>query len=157
MNSAPKSCVYSQAEHWRVGTIARQPHLHRDTVTRVLSAASVVVRAHPRARQIDLHLPFITETPATPSLEGQPPASSCSKSEVATREAARTPRHPLASLRPRREPPRPTCACAPLPGEQAQVDWAHFGHRRIGRAERPLTAFVMSVKFPAWHLSRTSA
>ena len=26
-----------QAEHWRVGTIARQLHLHRDTVTRVLA------------------------------------------------------------------------------------------------------------------------
>ena len=32
-----------QAEHWRVGTIARQLHLHRDTVTRVLAGASVVV------------------------------------------------------------------------------------------------------------------
>ena len=30
-----------------------------------------------------------------------------------------------------------------LPGEQAQVDWAHFGHLQIGRARRPLMAFVM--------------
>ena len=30
-----------------------------------------------------------------------------------------------------------------LPGEQAQVDWGHFGHLRIGRARRPLMAFVM--------------
>ena len=30
-----------------------------------------------------------------------------------------------------------------LPGEQAQVDWAHFGKVRIGRAERPLMGFVM--------------
>ena len=30
-----------------------------------------------------------------------------------------------------------------LPGEQAQVDWAHFGHLEIGRARRPLMAFVM--------------
>lgn len=52
-----------QAEHWRVGTIARQLHLHRDTVTRVLAGASVVVvSVRPRARQIDLYLPFIHET-----------------------------------------------------------------------------------------------
>ena len=24
-----------------------------------------------------------------------------------------------------------------LPGEQAQVDWGHFGHLQIGRARRP--------------------
>ena len=30
-----------------------------------------------------------------------------------------------------------------LPGEQAQVDWGHFGHLEIGRARRPLMAFVM--------------
>ena len=32
-----------------------------------------------------------------------------------------------------------------LPGEQAQVDWAHFGHLQIGRAKRPLMAFVMAL------------
>ncbi len=30
-----------------------------------------------------------------------------------------------------------------LPGEQSQVDWAHFGHVQIGRATRALMAFVM--------------
>ena len=30
-----------------------------------------------------------------------------------------------------------------LPREQAQVDWGHFGHQQIGRARRPLMAFVM--------------
>ena len=52
-----------QAEHWRVGTIATQLHLHRDTVTRVLAGASVLVlSARPRPRQIDVYLPFIRET-----------------------------------------------------------------------------------------------
>jgi transposase len=27
------------------------------------------------------------------------------------------------------------------PGEQAQVDWGHFGHVRVGSAQRPLSAF----------------
>ena len=30
-----------------------------------------------------------------------------------------------------------------LPGEQGQLDWGHFGHLQIGRARRPLMAFVM--------------
>ena len=30
-----------------------------------------------------------------------------------------------------------------LPGEQGQVDWGHFGHLEIGRARRPLMAFVV--------------
>jgi hypothetical protein len=34
-----------------------------------------------------------------------------------------------------------------LPGEQAQVDWGHFGHLVIGRARRPLMAFVMVLSY----------
>ena len=34
-----------------------------------------------------------------------------------------------------------------LPGEQAQVDWGHFGHIEIGRAKRPLMAFVMVLSY----------
>jgi transposase len=34
-----------------------------------------------------------------------------------------------------------------LPGEQGQVDWAYFGKHTVGRAERPLWAFVMVLSF----------
>jgi transposase len=34
-----------------------------------------------------------------------------------------------------------------LPGEQAQVDWGHFGHLTIGQARRPLMAFVMVLSY----------
>ena len=34
-----------------------------------------------------------------------------------------------------------------LPAEQAQVDWGHFGHLQIGRARRPLMAFVMVLSY----------
>src|SRR5208283_1840930 len=34
-----------------------------------------------------------------------------------------------------------------LPGEQAQVDWGHFSHLVIGRARRPLMAFVMVLSY----------
>ena len=34
-----------------------------------------------------------------------------------------------------------------LPGDQAQVDWAHFGKLSVGRAERALWALVMVLSF----------
>ena len=34
-----------------------------------------------------------------------------------------------------------------LPGEQAQVDWAHFGAVKVGRAERKLSCFVMTLSY----------
>ena len=34
-----------------------------------------------------------------------------------------------------------------LPGEQGQVDWAHFGRLQVGRAQRPLMAFVMVLSY----------
>jgi transposase len=135
-----------QAEHWRVGTIARQLHLHRDTVTRVLSAASVVlVPTQPRARQIDLYLPFITETLSKyPSLRA-------SRLHVMVQERGYSGssshfRHLVASLRPRRTP-EAYLRLRTLPGEQAQVDWAHFGHIKVGKADRPLMAFVITLSY----------
>ena len=50
-----------------------------------------------------------------------------------------------------RERPRPVAEAylrlKTLPGEQAQVDWAHFGRVRIGRAERRLMGFVMVLSY----------
>ena len=46
-------------------------------------------------------------------------------------------RHRIAQLRPRR-PREAYLRLRTLAGEQAQVDWAHFGKLTIGRAERPL-------------------
>ncbi len=42
------------AEHWRVGTIARQLHLHRDTVRRVLAISCVLraLSAHPKPSKV---------------------------------------------------------------------------------------------------------
>jgi len=34
-----------------------------------------------------------------------------------------------------------------FPGEQAQVDWAHFGHVTVGRARRALSCFVMTLSY----------
>ena len=51
-------------------------------------------------------------------------------------------RQRIAELRPR-PVPEAYLRLKTLPGEQAQVDWGHFGHHEIGHAKRPLMAFVM--------------
>jgi hypothetical protein len=49
-------------EKWRYGTIARQLHLHRGTVQRVLAQAGLPrVGAVLRPSQIDAYLPFISD------------------------------------------------------------------------------------------------
>ena len=54
---------YYHAERWRIGTIAVQLGLHRDTVARVLAQAGLP-RHGPvqRASAIDPYLPFIHDT-----------------------------------------------------------------------------------------------
>ena len=54
---------YYHAERWRVGTIATQLQLHRDTVARVLCQAGLPLMGPVRrASGIDPYLPFIRET-----------------------------------------------------------------------------------------------
>jgi hypothetical protein len=55
-------------------------------------------------------------------------------------------RHLIACLRPRPKA-EAFLRLRTLPGERAQVDWAHFGHLVIGRAPRPLMAFVMVLSY----------
>jgi transposase/phosphoglycolate phosphatase-like HAD superfamily hydrolase len=55
-------------------------------------------------------------------------------------------RHRVALLRPRR-PAEAYLRLRTLAGEQMQCDWGHFGHLQIGRARRPLMAFVMVLSY----------
>jgi len=134
------------AEHWRVGTIARQLRLHRDTVRRVLAISSVL-RTPPSAqpRLIDKFVPFIKETLA------KFPTLAASRLYIMVQERGYDGgsshfRHLVAPLR-----PRPVAEAylrlRTLPAEQAQVDWAHMGHVVVGRAKRPLMAFVMVLSY----------
>ena len=53
---------YYHVEKWRVGTIARQLHVHYGTVTRVLAQAGLPRTSPPARRsQVDPFLPFILE------------------------------------------------------------------------------------------------
>jgi len=133
-------------EHWRVGTIARQLHLHHATVRRVLAQAGKATAVAPlRTSRIDPYRPFIEQT-----LRSYPTLSAA-RLYVMVRErgyegCASHFRHHVAGMR-----PRPAAEAflrlRTLPAEQAQMDWAHMGHLQIGRARRPLMAFVMVLSY----------
>jgi len=133
---------YFHVEQWRVGTIARQLGVHHATVDRVLSQAGLpkVERPH-RPSLIDPYLPFVLKT-----LE-QYPRLTAARLYAMVRErgyrgGADHFRHLIAHYRPRPQP-EAYLRLKTLPGEQAQVDWGHFGKVTIGNAERTLMAFVM--------------
>ena len=132
---------YHHAERWPIGTIASQLHLHRDSVARVLAQAGLptlsLVR---RPSAIDPYLPFILETLT------QFPRLRASRlyAMVKDRGYPGRPdhfRHLIARHRPRQKA-EAYLRLRTLPGEQMQVDWGHFGHLDVGRARRPLMAFV---------------
>jgi transposase len=132
---------YYHAERWRVGTIATQLQLHRDTVARVLCQAGLPLMGPVRrASAIDPYLPFIRET-----LE-QFPTLTASRlyGMVQSRGYIGRPdhfRHLIARHRPRRRT-EAYLRLRTLPSEQCQIDWGHFGHIQIGHARRPLMGFV---------------
>ena len=133
---------YYHAEKWTVGTIARQLHVHHSVVRRVLAQAGLPrIGAARRPSPIDAYLPLIRET-----LEKFPTLTASRLFTMAHERGYRgSPdhfRHLVAEHRPRR-PAEAYLRLRSLPGEQAQVDWGHFGHLQIGRARRPLMAFVM--------------
>ena len=133
---------YHFVELWGPHTIAAQLGIHHSVVDRVLSQAGMPKAERARAASIiDPYLPFLIETLAQyPKLtatrlyamaqqRGYPGGSSHFRSHVA-------------QLRPRK-PSEAYLRLRTLPGEQGQVDWGHFNYVQIGRAKRPLMAFVM--------------
>lgn len=130
------------AERWPVGTIARQLGIHHSVVRRVLGQAGVTAGRHQaRPSKVDPYVPFIIET-----LEKWPKLQASRIYEmVKARGYPGQPDH-FRSIVARFRPRRPAEAYArlrTLPGEQAQVDWGHFGKITVGQAERHLMAFVM--------------
>lgn len=133
---------YHHVEKWPIGTIAKHLRVHHGSVERVLRQAGLPRSSTPlRPSRIDPYLPFIRQT-----LE-KFPALTASRlyGMVKERGYIGSPdhfRHLVSHHR-----PRPAAEAylrlVTLPGEQAQVDWGHFGHIEIGRARRPLMAFVM--------------
>ena len=133
-------------ERWPVGTIASQLGRHHDTVERVLAHGGLpVAKQVVRTRLVDSFVPFIKDTLAKyPRLR-----SSRLYAMVVARGYGGSKsgfRAIVSRLRPRRQA-EAYLRRAVLAGEEAQVDWAHFGKITVGRAQRDLFAFVMVLSF----------
>jgi transposase len=134
------------AENWPVNTVAAQLGVHHTVVERVRDRAGLPRPARPpRPSLVDPFVPFITQT-----LEKYPRLCA-SRLYQMVRERGYTGspdhfRHMVARHRPRR-PAEAYLRLRTLPGEQAQVDWGHFGKVRVGLGERALMAFVMVLSY----------
>jgi transposase len=133
-------------ERWPIGTIASQLELHHTTVQRVLRQTGLEPKVvAPRPSVVDPFVPFIVE-----QLEKYPRLRA-SRLFVMIKERGYGGgpdhfRRIVGRLRPKRSA-EAFLRLRTLPGEQAQVDWAHFGKLQIGRAQRTLWAFVMVLSY----------
>lgn len=128
------------AEDWPIGTIVTQLQVHHDVVERVLSQAGAVPARQARPTMLDPYLEFVRTTwEQYPKLSASRLWAMCrARGYPGARDHFR---HMVANLRPQ---PRAEAylRLRTLPAEQAQIDWAHFGKVEIGRAKRPVLAFV---------------
>jgi transposase len=135
---------YFYAEHWKVGTIAAELNVHPDTVRNAIESERFKNTQPLRASVVDPYIGFIRQT-----LEQHPQLCATrvyqmvhdrgySGSVVQLRRA-------VARLRPQKR--EPFLQLQTFPGEQGQVDWAHFGHVMVGRAKRALSCFVMTLSY----------
>ena len=137
---------YHHVEKWRVGTIARVLHVHHSTVKRVLSKTGVSKAALlPQKSMLDPYLDFIVET-----LDKYPSLTASRLYNMVCERGypggADHFRHLIALYRPKKAA-EAYLRLRTLPGEQAQVDWGHFDYVVIGKAKRPVMAFVMVLSY----------
>ncbi len=136
-------------EGWRKHTIASHLGIHHSTVERALDRDSVARPAAPRRRRsmLDPFVPFIRQT-----FERYPRLPVAEIYEMVRRRGYPGGpdhfRHRIAELglRPRKAP-EAFLRLRTLPGEQAQVDWAYFGDRKVDGGRRRLWAFVMVLSY----------
>jgi transposase len=132
------------AEHWKIGTIASELGVHRDTVRAAVENDPLHRPRRLRPSRLDPYLPFLRET-----LERYPRLRATRLLEMIRARgypgSIQRLRCVVARLRPARG--ELFLRLVTLPGEQAQVDWAHFGEVTVGRARRRLSCFVMTLSF----------
>lgn len=127
-------------EKWPVATIAGYLRVHHDVVARVIRDDGAAPSRPQRPSRIDAFVPFILE-----SLRRYPGLLSSRLYQMCRERGYRGSADHFRHMVARHRPPRRVEAflrMTALPGEHGQVDWAHFGKVKIGRAERALLAFV---------------
>jgi len=130
------------AEHWRIGTIATELGLHRDTVALAVDTARFAnTRFRAVSTLLDPYRDFVRAT-----LEQYPRLRATRLLEMIRGRGYQGSVFPLRRYV-RHVRPAPAHEAffrlSTLPGEEAQVDWGSFGKLRIGRAERALSCFVL--------------
>lgn len=129
------------AEHWPVGTIARQLGVHEDVVRRVAGLMSAKRMLPSQPSLVAPYASFISETLAQfPTLRATRIHDMARARGFAG--SVRSIREHVARVRPapRREA---FLRIEALIGEQAQVDWAHVGTINVEGGTRPLWLFVI--------------
>jgi len=137
------------AERLPIGTLARMLGLHHSTVRRALLVDGVPLAAIPtRPSKLDPYVPFVID-----ALSRYPGISASRLYEmVRERGYEGRPDHFRAMVA-RHRKPKPSEAFvrrSTLRGEEAQVDWAHFGRIEVDGASRPLVAFVLVLSWSRW-------
>ena len=133
-------------EKWPVGTIAAQLEVHHQVMRRELDQAGTPApRRAPRPKMVDPFVPFVIATfEKYPKLRASRLHQMVQERGYAGSESHF--RRSVAKYRPR---PRAEAFARlkSMPGEQGQVDWAHFGKVKVGKAERRLLAFVVTLSY----------
>ena len=135
---------YFYAEHWKIGTIASELGVHPDAVRNAIESQQFNQAQALRASIADPYLAFIRET-----LEQYPRLRATRIYQMARQRGYSGSvvqlRRVVARLRPRNR--EPFLRLTTFPGEQGQVDWAHFGQVPVGRARRALSCFVITLSY----------
>jgi transposase len=135
---------YFYAEHWKVGTIAEALGVHPDTVKRAIEVDRFHRAEQLRSSMLDPYLMFLRQT-----LELHPRLRATRLHQMLRDRgyegSVEQLRRVVARLRP--HPQEAFLRLQVFVGEQAQVDWAHFGTVTIGRARRALSCFVMTLSW----------
>jgi transposase len=131
------------AEHWKVGTIASELHVHHDAVRRAVLLERVCNGDSSMLRPTVLapYKDFIVQ-----ALEQHPRLRATRLYEMVK---SRGYLGGVAQLRRFVRVVRPASQAeaylrlSTMPGEQAQVDWGSFGKLQVGSAQRTLSCFVL--------------
>jgi transposase len=129
------------AEHWKIGTIASTLGIHPDTVRRAVGTDRFNRPRLERASPLtDPYVEFIRQT-----LETYPRLRASRIFEMIRPRGYKGSLVQLRRVVARvRQPTREVFLdLRTFPGEQGQVDWAHFGEVQVGRARRRLSCFVL--------------
>jgi transposase len=132
------------AEHWKIGTIARELALHPDTVRRAVGTDQFNSSKTIRKSVTDPYADFIRQV-----LEKHPRLRATRIYQMIRDRgyigSIVQLRRFVGCIRPSRK--EAFLRLLTFPGEQGQVDWASFGTVSVGRAQRRLSCFVITLSY----------